>query len=241
MENIDQDIQKLEAEIQASMKQQAGVLADDIVPPKSHSFEPKKHETPTEKKTEPKIGIDDINISRLPRKDQLVLDVLKLRKALNKDDKTTKTQLRQMKVSQLEAELKSLAAKANESISGVGPLPSAPGAIRDNGAAGSAKLGGEALYRLNFVLAYAIEKTSMGYTEELHGDLEGWTKDLHEQKKELTEVLQVIYDQNRELLDPYIGPVTQYAMIMVGSASSRYIQNQKKVSSKKSSDSEKSD
>jgi hypothetical protein len=88
--------------------------------------------------------------------------------------------------------------------------------------------GAKTLFTANYVLTKCVELSSNKMRDKTGIDLAGLGQDVLDNREELEKVLAEIYRQNEELIAPYVSPVNQWAMVMLGISVKRADINAKK-------------
>lgn len=97
----------------------------------------------------------------------------------------------------------------------------------------SDELAVKALFNVNILVAKTLEDVTkvMQGNENMKNycpDLEGYTKELFAQEKELKECLKLVIEQHGKEIKPWVSPLTMYAMIMIGTAGKTIANNMSK-------------
>jgi len=97
-------------------------------------------------------------------------------------------------------------------------------------------MGAKALFQFNFIACRVAELASVNLKmkDKFGTDLEGWSEDLIKDRKQLEEILAKIYQQHGPQIQKYLTPINEYALFMIGTASTRLMANKKNVDSQPS-------
>jgi hypothetical protein len=184
-------------------------------------------------------GPQPVNARRALRKDEIIANILKLQDQIPNYTVRSKTYYTRKKVAELDMILADLMKRGAETLQGItsvstedvinaDDLPKVQQVPQFNA--------GSAMFQFNIIVAQFLEAVSINFEDKIGTNLQGFTMDLVENRKELEECLSEIYVENSEMLNQYLNGTNRYFLLMTSLGGGRLVKNIKKKDSEEEED-----
>lgn len=185
-------------------------------------------------------GPQPVNARRVLRKDEIIANIMKLQDQIPNYTVRSKTYYTRKKVAELDMILADLMKRGAETLQGIQQPAQDDNVINADDLPKVQQVpqfnAGSAMFQFNIIVAQFLEAVSINFEDKIGTNLQGFTMDLVENRKELEECLSEIYVENAEMLNQYLNGTNRYFLLMTSLGGGRLIKNIKKKDSEEEED-----